>query len=150
MGIFDRKKPKEESTYDKMRKISDQINDIMSDKPDVGVLVMYDDGKEGILTCEGNSKRLEHGLLYSCQKDDYLKDLVLNVARTLTAEMIQNDPKAPQDLKDAIARVNTPGAKAEQIKLPGGESALAIHKDNIGSLSDSDIDDIIDGMLKKR
>ena len=53
----------------------------------------------------------------------------------------------PENIKKAISNMEKEGSKSQVVDLPDGSKGLMVDKSDIDSLSEKDIDDIVDNLL---
>lgn len=150
MGIFSRKKSNTGSICEKVSSLFETVKDIFKKMPDAGILMVYDDGKNGLLTMEGDMERIKYALSYAAKENSDVSRVLLEVAQNLVKDKILNDPKAPQKIKDIISKVSGKGGKPEKVRLPDGKEGIIIDRNKIDELSDIDIDKMVDEMINTK
>tara|TARA_B110000014_G_C19787849_1_gene409399 strand:+ start:30 stop:479 length:450 start_codon:yes stop_codon:yes gene_type:complete len=147
MGFFDRKQPKSSV---KITNIIHELKEIVSSNKSMSCMFLYDSGTDGSAFVQGEGEHMERALYHASQKSEAFKNIVMNVAKKLSIDYIQNSPDAPKELKDIVAKAKRDGKLdgAHKVDLPGGGSGIVVDKRNIKNMSDDDIDDMIDKMLE--
>lgn len=148
MGFFNRKQPKNNV---RITNIINELKEIVSSSDSTSCMFLHDNGVEGSVFVQGEGERIEKALYYSSQKNPDLKNIVMNVAKTLSIDYIQESTNVPKELKDIVAKAKIDGKLdgTHKVNLPDGGKGLVVDKRNIKNMSDEDIDRMIDGILEK-
>tara|TARA_R110000796_G_scaffold181330_1_gene297894 strand:+ start:36950 stop:37396 length:447 start_codon:yes stop_codon:yes gene_type:complete len=138
MGIFSRRKSNDE---DRLDKISETLKELTKEDSGLSALFFYKTKNGGSSFLQGEASDVHKMLAATAQQDSSFASIIKMVAREIGGDGL--DPRMPQGLKDVLLG----NKKSGLVDLPGGHKGMAIDPKNIDSMSEEDIDDIINGIL---
>ena len=133
MGIFNRIKDSFSKSKDEVDNICNKLRELSEKEKEKGFAALFlckkDDEKS--IFVKGNGAEIGEMLLASARNNDEFKDILIKSAMILSYP-VDNDNKK---------------IKPKVVELPNGDRALAIDASNIDSLSEEDIDKIINEII---
>ena len=138
MGIFNRKKS---SADDQLEGMVETLKKIITRESKLAAIFLTKTTFGGTAFIQGDASDIHKALIQTAKEDTGFASIIKMVARELGAGDM--DPRMPQELKDILDNKKTSGV----VDIPGVGKAIAIDPKNIDSLSEKDIDDIIDGII---
>ena len=154
MGLFDRKKPKnEKSVLDRINEISKELEELSSENSDLALVFLASNKNQGLTAVCGEGRRLYALLRNSAESDFEFAAILKKASKDANVdinEMIKSLPPEIQELGEKKLKEmlkNPPEKSVEKIDLPNGGKALKIDASNIDNLSDEDVDKIINGII---
>lgn len=152
MGLFDRKKPKEEenskSPLEEMKEISQRLKELNKDR-NYDILFMVSADGEGISHVQGTPQGVAKVMEATAAQDKEFAVIIKAVASQIPDDMDTLRNMLPPELKQlADDMMEKPTGATEKFKLKDGTQGLAVKGDNIENMTDKDIDDIIDNIVK--
>lgn len=152
MGLFDRRKPKEEenskSPLQEMKEISERLKVLNKDQ-NFDIMFMVHSESEGISHVQGTPQGVAKVLEATAKQDKEFAVILKAVAAQFPDDMKTLKSMLPPELKDMAERMmNEREGSTEKFKLKDGTEGLAVRAENIENMSEKDIDDIIDNIVK--
>ncbi len=152
MGLFDRRKPKQEenskSPLQEMKEISERLKELNSGK-NYDIMFMVNADGEGISHVQGTPQGIAKVMEATSRQDKEFAVILKAVASQIPNDMDTLKKMLPPELQQlADKMMNKPTGTTEKFKLDDGTEGLAVKGENIQNMSDKDIDDIIDNIVK--
>lgn len=131
MGIFNRIKDRFSKSKDEVDNICNKLKELSEKEKGFAALFLCKKDDEKSIFVKGNGAEIGEILLASARNNDEFKDILIKSAMILSYP-VDNDNKK---------------IKPKVVELPNGDRALAIDASNIDSLSEDDIDKIINEII---
>ena len=141
MGLFSRRKSNNEERLDE---IANELKGIAKEDTGLSALFFYKSPKGGASFLQGDASDIHKMLSSTASQDTAFASIIKLVAHEIgnnTGDGL--DPRMPQELRDIL----TGKKKSGLVDLPGGHKGIALDPNNIDKMTDSDVDDIINGLL---
>tara|TARA_R110002153_G_scaffold138354_2_gene288906 strand:- start:207 stop:704 length:498 start_codon:yes stop_codon:yes gene_type:complete len=156
MGLFSRKKPKveevkqekpDEITRDKnditnverLNNLVDDVRDITENDKSISIMMVVSTSEGGSTLIQGNAGDLEKALVASARSNDHFAMLL----QLVTAKLDKEDNRPMNKLFEGIE-----SRRSKNVDLPNGDKGLAINAKDIENITDEEIDDIVNNMIK--
>ena len=143
------------SSKSKILKIQDKIEKISNDKTGIASLVIMADTEAAFCAINGSFGYLRKAIVQSCKENEDFSSLIKAVAATIMEEEMGPGEmeKLGKLIKDGLqekidAEVKKNGSSKFEDK--DGVEGFAIDMDKIGDMTDGEIDDIVENMLKNK
>lgn len=143
------------SSKSKILKIQDKIEKISNDKTEIASLVIMADTEAAFCAINGSFGYLRKAIAESCKENEDFANLIKAVAATIMEEEMGPGEmeKLGKLIKDGLqekidAEVKKNGSS--KFEDEDGVEGFAIDMDKIGDMTDGEIDDIVDNMLKNK
>tara|TARA_R110002049_G_scaffold231127_2_gene403422 strand:+ start:18867 stop:19316 length:450 start_codon:yes stop_codon:yes gene_type:complete len=141
MGIFSRKKANNEERLDE---IANELKGIAKEDSGLSALFFYKSPKGGSSFLQGDAGDIHKMLSSTAKQHSAFASIIKLVSHEIGNENNDGlDPRMPQGLRDIL----TGKKKSGLVDLPGGHKGIALDPKNIDKMTDSDVDDIINGLL---
>ena len=156
MGLFNRRKSKvekvkqekpDEITRDKnditniqrLDNLVSDVRDITENDKSISIMMVVSTSEGGSTLIQGNAGDLEKALVASARSNDHFAMLLQLVAAKLDRE----DNGSMDKLFEGIEN-----RRSKTVNLPNGDKGLAINAKDIENITDEEIDDIVNNMIK--
>jgi len=143
------------NSKDKILKINDKVQKISNDKTEIASLIMMADTEAAFCSINGSFGYLRKAMVESCKENEDFAILIKAVA----AEVVEDEigpgemEKLGKMIKDSLQdKINEEVKKngSAKFETEDGVEGFAIDIDKIGDMSDDEIDDIVENMLKSK
>jgi hypothetical protein len=131
MGIFNRIKDGFSKSKDEVDNICNKLKELSEKEKGFAALFLCKKDDEKSIFVKGNGSEIGQMLLASARNNDEFKDILIKSAMILSYPVDDDNKKI----------------KPRVVELPNGDRALAIDANNIDSLSEEDIDKIINEII---
>jgi len=143
------------NSKEKILKIQSKVEKLSNDKTEIASLVMMADTQAAFCAINGSFGYLRKAMVESAKENEDFATLI----KTVAAEVIENEmgsgemEKLGRLIKDTLQEKIDEEVKkngSAKFKDEDGVEGFAIDIDKIGDMTDKEIDDIVDNMLKAK
>lgn len=156
MGLFNRRKSKvekvkqekpDEITRDKnditniqrLDNLVSDVRDITENDKSISIMMVVSTSEGGSTLIQGNAGDLEKALVASARSNDHFAMLLQLVGAKLDRENNGSMDKLFEGIENR---------RSKNVNLPNGDKGLAINAKDIENITDEEIDDIVNNMIK--
>ena len=125
------------------KEIIDSLKNAKEKDENLSILFLTESDDSGNSIIMGSTDGIYNILNECCKKDP----LFFNVLKKVVASNSSVEDFLPENIKKAISNMEKEGSKSQVVDLPDGSKGLMVDKSDIDSLSEKDIDDIVDNLL---
>ncbi len=141
MGFWNKKKL---TIEERVQEVNSMIRNIIDDYPgNISVVFLIGSGKGGLSLVEGSSEKISSLIKNTSTNDEGFSNIIKSIGIELSDS---NEQNIPPHIKSMLDKMN--GRTSAMVDLPNGDRAIAIDPNRIQDISDEEVDDIIDEMLK--
>jgi hypothetical protein len=154
MAFWNKKKKEEEISDDaRFLEIVKELKGICERDDSMGVVLLAKNSASGTSYVQGSMESISFSIRKTCMQDKTFATIISKTAKEVESSRISNDKQdflnsLPKELRDAIFDIENSKDKSKLVDLPNGQKGVMVKGDNIDDLSDEDIDDIVNNMLK--
>tara|TARA_R100000541_G_scaffold12677_1_gene21157 strand:+ start:705 stop:1223 length:519 start_codon:yes stop_codon:yes gene_type:complete len=139
----------------KILKIQDKVEKISNDKTKIASIVIMADTEAAFCAINGSFGYLRKAMVESCKENEDFANLIKAVAAQVVEEEMGPDEmeKLGKLIKNTLQdKINDEVKKngSSKFKDEDGVEGFAIDMDKIGDMTDKEIDDIVENMLKSK
>jgi hypothetical protein len=139
MGLFNRKKEKskENDTISIIDEHVNKIRNLVKNDDSISIMMITSTSKGCNTLIQGNAGDLKRALVTSASSNENFSKLIIMASSELTSE---------NSLEKIFKGLDRKTSK--NVNLPNGKRGLAINAEDVENITDKEIDDIVDNMIK--
>lgn len=145
MGIFGKKKLTLEEASDKCIAI---LKEVDIDENSEGVVFLAGSKGNGTSYILGAANEISSIIEASCNQNQDFRGVLYTTVKKIQLQFGNNIPGIPKNIQNILNKIDGE-KKSEVIDLPNGDKGIAIDLNNIDDMTNKDIDNIIDKILKE-
>lgn len=145
MAFWNKKK---KDSLSQINDFIDEIREIVENDKKVSIMMVVSTENGGSSLIQGDARELEKALLQSAETNDGFKMLLTVVGSKIdkTGELGAIKGKVKDEFDKLFSGLKPNESRG--VDLPNGVKGLAINSKNIDNISEEEIDDIVDNMIK--